>query len=187
MRRTVVAVIVLALLTIAAATSFSDGGSSRPEVHVPVEYAPTGSSADPAAAVATAVAVDGYVTAVRTAELADQVGSYIVAVQAQELAEAQAALARQRTPVVNAPARSSTPVTGACGGATNGADQFIARESGGDPNVWNTGGSGAWGCYQIMPGTWAGAGCDELGAHGSASAAAQAQCASRLSLSAWNL
>jgi hypothetical protein len=75
--------------------------------------------------------------------------------------------------------------TGECGGATNGADQFIMRESGGNPNAYNP--SGAWGCYQIMPGTWAGAGCDELGAHGSASAAAQAQCASRLGLSAWNL
>jgi hypothetical protein len=78
-----------------------------------------------------------------------------------------------------------TAVTGACGGATNGADQFIARESGGNPNIYNGGGSGAWGCYQIMPATWAGAGCNEIGTFGSATPAQQAQCASRLSLSAW--
>ena len=76
-------------------------------------------------------------------------------------------------------------VTGECGGATNGADQFIGRESGGNPNIYNTGGSGAWGCYQIMPGTWRGAGCDEFGSHGSATPAQQAQCASRLPMSAW--
>lgn len=75
-----------------------------------------------------------------------------------------------------------TPVSGPCGGATNGADQFIARESGGDPTAENP--SGAWGCYQIMPGTWAGS-CSDLGDEHSASPAVQAQCASRLPLSAW--
>lgn len=82
-------------------------------------------------------------------------------------------------------AAPATGAVGACGGATNGADQFIMRESGGDPNALNP--SGAWGCYQIMPGTWAGAGCDDLGPYGSASPAAQAQCASRLPDSAWAL
>lgn len=74
--------------------------------------------------------------------------------------------------------------TGPCGGATNGADQFIQRESGGDPYISNTGGSGAYGCYQIMPGTWTGA-CSDLGAQQDASPSTQAQCASRLPLSAW--
>lgn len=77
----------------------------------------------------------------------------------------------------------STQVVGACGGATNGADQYIGRESGGNPAALNP--SGAWGCYQIMPGTWAGAGCDQLGAYGSAPPSVQAECASRLPLSAW--
>src|SRR5262245_53395525 len=73
-------------------------------------------------------------------------------------------------------------VGGACGGATNGADRFIGRESGGNPNARNA--SGAWGCYQIMPGTWASS-CSDLGQHGSASTQAQAACASRLPSSSW--
>jgi soluble lytic murein transglycosylase-like protein len=73
-------------------------------------------------------------------------------------------------------------VSGACGGATNGADRFIGAESGGNPNARNS--SGAWGCYQIMPGTWRGS-CSDLGQHGSASTEAQAQCASRLPSSSW--
>lgn len=78
-----------------------------------------------------------------------------------------------------------TIVSGPCGGATNGADAFIARESGGDPNVWNGSGSSAWGCYQIIDSTWASS-CSDLGAHGSAPPEVQAQCASRLPLSAWS-
>lgn len=73
--------------------------------------------------------------------------------------------------------------TGACGGASNGADQYIGRESGGDPGAVNQS-SGAYGCYQIMPGTWS-ASCSELGAESGSSAATQAQCASRLPGSAW--
>jgi hypothetical protein len=74
-------------------------------------------------------------------------------------------------------------VGGACGGASNGADRFIGKESGGNPNARNA--SGAWGCYQIMPGTWASS-CSDLGAHGSASTQAQAACASRLPSSSWS-
>ena len=73
-------------------------------------------------------------------------------------------------------------VGGACGGATNGADRFIGAESGGNPNARNS--SGAWGCYQIMPGTWRSS-CSDLGSHGSAGTDAQAQCASRLPSSSW--
>jgi Transglycosylase-like domain len=73
--------------------------------------------------------------------------------------------------------------TGACGGATNGADQYIGRESGGDPGAVNAS-SGAYGCYQITPGTW-GASCSDLGPQSGSSASTQAQCASRLPASAW--
>jgi Transglycosylase-like domain len=73
--------------------------------------------------------------------------------------------------------------TGACGGATNGADQYVARESNGDPSAVNRG-SGAYGCYQIMPSTWA-ANCSDLGSESGSSAPTQAQCASRLPPSAW--
>jgi hypothetical protein len=82
------------------------------------------------------------------------------------------------------PASSAPAVGGACGGATNGADAFIGRESGGNPAVFNTGGSGAYGCYQIMPGTWASS-CSNLGPEIGSSPATQAACASRLPLSAW--
>jgi soluble lytic murein transglycosylase-like protein len=78
---------------------------------------------------------------------------------------------------------TSSSVGGACGGASNGADAYIGRESGGNPNARNP--SGAWGCYQIMPGTWSSS-CSDLGAHGSASTSAQAQCASRLPASSWS-
>ncbi len=81
------------------------------------------------------------------------------------------------------PAPSGGASTGACGGATNGADAFIARESGGNPSARNP--SGATGCYQIMPGTWSGS-CSDLGSQSGASTGAQAACASRLPLSSWS-
>lgn len=105
-------------------------------------------------------------------------------------AAAAAAAAKARAPKP-APARTGrvggggggSNVGGACGGASNGADAYIGRESGGNPNARNP--SGAWGCYQIMPGTWSGS-CSDLGSHGSASTSAQAECASRLPHSSWS-
>jgi soluble lytic murein transglycosylase-like protein len=103
-----------------------------------------------------------------------------------------AAEAEQAAAAANAKKKAAAPtgrggggggsVGGACGGATNGADRFIGAESGGNPNARNS--SGAWGCYQIMPGTWRSS-CSDLGQHGSASTDAQAQCASRLPSSSW--
>ena len=97
------------------------------------------------------------------------------------------ALEAQRAQSRKAPARTGRGggggnVGGACGGASNGADRFIGAESGGNPNARNS--SGAWGCYQIMPGTWRSS-CSDLGQHGSAGTDAQAQCASRLPSSSW--
>jgi soluble lytic murein transglycosylase-like protein len=104
---------------------------------------------------------------------------------------AAAAEAEQAAAAANAKKKAAAPtgrgggggsVGGACGGATNGADRFIGAESGGNPNARNS--SGAWGCYQIMPGTWQSS-CSDLGQHGSASTDAQAQCASRLPSGSW--
>jgi soluble lytic murein transglycosylase-like protein len=112
----------------------------------------------------------------------------------QAAAAAEAEQAAQAAAAANAKKKAAAPtgrgggggggssVGGACGGATNGADRFIGAESGGNPNARNS--SGAWGCYQIMPGTWRSS-CSDLGAHGSASTDAQAQCASRLPSSSW--
>ena len=109
--------------------------------------------------------------------------------RAEEAAAAEAAAAAAAARKSVAPtgrggggAAPASNVGGSCGGATNGADRFIGAESGGNPNARNA--SGAWGCYQIMPGTWQSS-CSDLGAHGSAGTDAQAQCASRLPSSSW--
>lgn len=140
---------------------------------------------DPMDEVYAAVAGIEYVGVVRVEEavagLELSVGTFISDVQAAEY--------RASLPVAAAVVPSSLPRLGSgsggggCGGATNGADQFIARESGGNPQVFNP--SGAYGCYQIMPGTWASS-CSDLDSYGNASPAVQAECASRLPLSAWN-
>jgi hypothetical protein len=109
------------------------------------------------------------------------------AAEAEQAAQAAAAANANKKPAAptgrgGSTGGGSSNVGGACGGASNGADAYIGRESGGNPNARNA--SGAWGCYQIMPGTWSSS-CSDLGQHGSASTQAQAQCASRLPSSSW--
>ena len=108
----------------------------------------------------------------------------VAANEAEQAAQAAAAANAKKKPAAptGRGGSSGSSVGGACGGASNGADAYIGRESGGNPNARNA--SGAWGCYQIMPGTWSSS-CSDLGQHGSASTQAQAQCASRLPSSAW--
>lgn len=113
-----------------------------------------------------------------------QIDAYLAALEETRLANEEAARRASAAARVVASQPRNSGVTGVCGGATNGADQFISHESGGNPGVYNTQGSGAWGCYQIMPGTWASS-CSDLGQHGSASPEQQAACASRLPMSAW--
>jgi len=118
-----------------------------------------------------------YVNAMIAEQQAEAARAAEVArVQQQQVAQQPAPRVQPSAPTGGAP--------GACGGATNGADQFIHRESGGNPNISNSGGSGAYGCYQIMPATWASS-CRDLGPEIGSSPATQAQCASRLPLSAW--
>ena len=117
----------------------------------------------------------------RQAELFFQAAA---AAEAEQAAQAAAAANAKKKPAAptGRGGSSGSSVGGACGGASNGADAYIGRESGGNPNARNA--SGAWGCYQIMPGTWSSS-CSDLGQHGSASTEAQAQCASRLPSSSW--
>jgi hypothetical protein len=64
---------------------------------------------------------------------------------------------RWRPTVVVSSARSYSPYHPAVYGAGI-AGCIIAHESRGNPYVYNSSGSGAWGLYQFMPGTWAAAG-----------------------------
>lgn len=181
MRRTlIVTAIILTLLPTAAAAR--NGGSSR---HYP----------DPTVGLARAYAVQTYAETMKYQAIVDYVqaravAEYVTAVEAAKAAERaayQAELARRRatyrpaprTPARQAPSPSSG---GSCGGATNGADAYIQRESGGSPTVANP--SGAYGCYQIMPSTWASS-CSDLGGEIGSAPSTQAACASRLPLNAW--
>ena len=177
----VVPVVLVAAIAGAAGYRAQDSGSGRRLDELSKER--------PAAA--THFPVDGALVA---ASQAAEEARWVEAFQAHQ-AELfyQAAAAAEAAAAANAKKKAAAPtgrggggggsVGGACGGATNGADRFIGAESGGDPNARNS--SGAWGCYQIMPGTWSSS-CSDLGQHGSASTDAQAQCASRLPSSSWS-
>jgi hypothetical protein len=110
---------------------------------------------DPSVSGATEVAtltanVNEYVLTVSMQEVAD----YLHALQMQDLVNYLASLTPAPAP---APARAS--YTGSSSG-TNWGGGFLDcvrnRESGGDYGVYNSGGSGAAGAYQFMPGTWNG-------------------------------
>jgi soluble lytic murein transglycosylase-like protein len=183
----VVPVVLVAAIAGAAGYRAQDSGSGRRLDELSKER--------PAAA--THFPVDGALVA---ASQAAEEARWVEAFQAhqaelfyQAAAAAEAERAAEAAAAANAKKKAAAPtgrggggggsVGGACGGATNGADRFIGAESGGDPNARNS--SGAWGCYQIMPGTWSSS-CSDLGQHGSASTDAQAQCASRLPSSSWS-
>jgi hypothetical protein len=179
----VVPVVLVAAIAGAAGYRAQDSGSGRRLDEL--------SKGRPAAA--SHFPVDGALVA---ASQAAEEARWVEAFQAHQAElfyqAAAAAEAEQAAAAANAKKKAAAPtgrggggggsVGGACGGATNGADRFIGAESGGNPNARNS--SGAWGCYQIMPGTWQSS-CSDLGAHGSASTEAQAQCASRLPSSSW--
>jgi soluble lytic murein transglycosylase-like protein len=182
----VVPVVLVAAIAGAAGYKAQDSGSSRRLDELSKER--------PAAA--SHLPVDGALIA--ASQAADE-ARWVEAFNAhqaelffQAAAAAEAEQAAQAAAAANAKKKSVAPtgrgggggssVGGACGGASNGADRFIGAESGGNPNARNS--SGAWGCYQIMPGTWRSS-CSDLGQHGSAGTDAQAQCASRLPSSSW--
>lgn len=159
----------------AASDRLDELGAARPAAatHLPVDGA--------LAAASEAVAERRWIEGFQSRQL-ELFYEGILAAEAEKAAAAAQASKPKPKPVARTGRTGGGTVSGACGGATNGADAYIARESGGNPNARNP--SGAWGCYQIMPGTWASS-CSDLGQHGSASTSAQAACASRLPHSSW--
>jgi len=150
--------VVVAIAASVAVASPSDAehsrGSRLDKLHAERPIAASDSNADLAITDAgfdkAATDIQNYVKAVQAAELNDYlrnigaqvVGEYIASLQA---AEAQAAAAP-------APRASTTVYSSSYPG------DFLAcvrqRESGGNYGIYNSGGSGAAGAYQFMPGTW---------------------------------
>ncbi len=181
--------LILALVFLAVFAFALDGCHGTPlEQPIPPGPVDTGTrqgSAHPGPAhspdyLAAAADVNAATAAYLDALEADRLKREADEAEAQAQARANMAPAPPAGPSGNRPSSAAGP----CGGATNGADAYIWRESRGDPGVYNTGGSGAYGCYQIMPATWA-ASCSDLGPLEGSSPQAQAACASRLPLSAW--
>jgi hypothetical protein len=188
-RRASRALTLIALVAVPAALSLPAYGQQDERHYRPPEYgaAEAGAYVQRAGEYVAAVQYVAVMTAL------DQIGQYVTWEAAQEAqAEAAREWAAAHPPSPPAPLRPANPSVsggggGACGGATNGADQFIHRESGGNPQAVNPS-SGAYGCWQVLPSTWASACGDINGGHPQgATVAQQAACASRLPLSAWNL
>jgi soluble lytic murein transglycosylase-like protein len=182
-------VVIVAAIAGAAGYRAQDSGSGRrlDELSKERPAAATQFPVEGALAAASQDAAEKRFTEAFNAHQAEMFFQAAAAAEAEKAAEAanaaKAKAAAARTGRGGSSSRTSSgSVSGACGGASNGADAYIGRESGGNPNARNS--SGAWGCYQIMPGTWQSS-CSDLGQHGSASTEAQAQCASRLPSSAW--
>jgi hypothetical protein len=88
-----------------------------------------------------------YFAAVHTAQVR-QAEEQRLAVEAQVVAEATSSAPAQSEWVASAPSEGHTPCA---------IPAYICeRESGGDPTIWNSEGSGASGKYQAMHGTWGG-------------------------------
>jgi soluble lytic murein transglycosylase-like protein len=182
-------VVIVAAIAGAAGYRAQDSGSGRrlDELSKERPAAATQFPVEGALAAASQDAAEKRFTEAFNAHQAEMFFQAAAAAEAEKAAEAanaaKAKAAAARTGRGGSSSRTSSgSVGGACGGASNGADAYIGRESGGNPNARNA--SGAWGCYQIMPGTWQSS-CSDLGQHGSASTEAQAQCASRLPSSSW--
>lgn len=175
MKRTVLVALCVALFAISAASPSAAQATRPGDAHYEaVAGAPVAEAfvRDVVAFVEWARAVE-FVSAVQL----NQAVLFVLAAERAALEAYEAQLARERSAVTS---RSSS---GGGGGGSCYASQvpagIIDRESKGDPTVWNTEGSGAWGCFQFMPGTWASS-CSDLGVHGQASVSAQVACADRV-------
>ena len=91
--------------------------------------------------------------ALEIAQLTANVNEYVQTVTLQQYLDALN-LADYLASLPATPARAAT----SSGGSYSGGGDFLScvrnRESGGDYGVYNSGGSGAAGAYQFMPGTW---------------------------------
>jgi len=149
--------VVVAVAASVAVASPSDAEHSRgprlDKLHAERPIAASDSNADLSVTDAgfekAATDIQNYVKAVEAAELNDYlrnigaqvVGEYIASLMA---AEAQAAAA--------APRASTTVYSSSYPGDVLAC--IRNRESGGNYGIYNSGGSGAAGAYQFMPGTW---------------------------------
>src|SRR5437762_11041779 len=163
----VVPVVLVAAIAGAAGYRAQDSGSGRrlDELSKERPAAATHFPVDGALVAASQAADEARWVEAFNAHQAELFYQAVAAAEAERAAEAAAA-ANARKKAVAPTGRGGgggSSVGGACGGATNGADRFIGAESGGNPNARNS--SGAWGCYQIMPGTWQSS-CSDLGQHG---------------------
>ena len=174
-------VVIVAAIAGAAGYRATDSGSGRRLDELSKER-PAAATHFPVEGALMAASQDAQLRQFFDAVHAQDVDRFFQAVAAAEVEKAAAAKSKSAARTGRGGSGGGT-VGGACGGATNGADRFIGAESGGNPNARNS--SGAWGCYQIMPGTWSSS-CSDLGQHGSASTEAQAACASRLPSSSWS-
>jgi hypothetical protein len=91
--------------------------------------------------------------ALEIAQLTADVNQYVQTMTLQQYLDA-VALSDYLAGLPAAPVR----VSSTSGGSSSGGGDFLScvrnRESGGDYSVYNSGGSGAAGAYQFMPGTW---------------------------------
>jgi len=92
--------------------------------------------------------------ALEIAQLTADVNQYVQTVTLQQYLDALNLSAYLASLPASTPARASTT----SGGSSSGGGDFLScvrnRESGGDYGVYNSGGSGAAGAYQFLPGTW---------------------------------
>jgi len=91
--------------------------------------------------------------ALEIAQLTADVNQYVQTMTLQQYLDA-VALSDSLAGLPAAPVRAAST----SGGSSSGGGDFLScvrnRESGGDYSVYNSGGSGAAGAYQFMPGTW---------------------------------
>lgn len=164
---------------VAVSGAFADSAASPHAQHrVVVHQSPTTTTVDPAAVAAQQLSV--YVQALEAAHLNDFI-------QALELQDFLSSLPPPPPPppVVTAPPAPSYQQSdgGDCSGSVV-PDWIVQRESGGNPSAVNPS-SGAYGCYQELPGHFAdGGACAGLNMY---SVADQKTCASRLSDGGANL